>query len=62
MRILYAMSAFITAEPKTSTSKRAATTLVPTVTIGITTLLSLTALTSAGYGPLPQQLAETMVT
>ena len=62
MRILDAVSAFITAEPETSFPKRAATVLVPTATIGITTLLSLTALTAAGYGPLPQQLAETMVT
>ena len=62
MRILDAMSAFITAEPKTSMPKRAATILVPTVTIGITTLLSLTALTASGYAPLPQQLADTMVT
>ena len=61
MRILDAVSAFITADPKTSMPKRAAT-WVPTATIGITTLLSLAALTAAGYGPLPQQLAETLVT
>ena len=62
MRIHNAVSTFITAEPKTSFPKRAATILVPTATIGTTILLSLTALTAAGHGPLPQALAETMVT
>ena len=62
MRILEAVSAFITAESETFSPKRAATVLVPTATIGTTILLSLTALTAAGHGPLPQALAETMVT
>ena len=62
MRIHDAVSAFITAEPKTSFPKRAAMILVPTATIGTTVLLSLTALTAAGHGPLPQEVAESMVT
>ena len=62
MRILEALSAFITAESETSFPKRAVTVLVPTATIGTTILLSLTAVTAAGHGPLPQGVAETMVT
>ena len=56
------VSTFITADPNTSFSKRAATILVPTATIGTTILLSVTALTAAGHGPLPQGVAETIVT
>ena len=56
------VSTFITADPKTSFPKRMATVLVPTATIGTTILLSLTALTASGHGPLPQGVAETMVT
>ena len=62
VRIHDAVSTFITAEPKTSFPKRVTTILVPTATIGTTVLLSLTALTAAGHGPLPQGVAETMVT
>ena len=61
MRIQDAVSAFITAEPETSLSKRTATGIVPRTTIGITALLAVTAATAAGQGPLPQQLAETLM-
>ena len=61
MRIRDAVTAFIMAEPETSFPKRA-TILVPRATIGTTALLSLAAVTAAGHGPLPQQLAETLVT
>ena len=62
MRIQDAVSAFIMAEPETSLPKRAATIHLPRVTIGATALLALTVLTAAGHGPLPQQVAETLVT
>ena len=62
MRIRDAVTAFILAEPETSFPKRAATILVPRATIGATALLALTASTAAGHGPLPQQVAETLVT
>ena len=62
MRIRDAVTAFIMAEPETSFPKRAATILVPRATIGTTALLALTAATAAGHGPLPQQVAETLVT
>ena len=62
MRIHDPVSAFIMAEPETSFPKRAATILVPRATIGATALLALTAATAAGHGPLPQQVAETLVT
>ena len=62
MRIQDAVSAFITAEPETSLPKRAATIHLPRVTIGATALLALAAITAAGYGPLPQQAAETLIT
>ena len=62
MRIRDAATAFIMAEPETSFPKRAATILVPRTTIGAAALLSLVAVTAAGHGPLPQQLAETLVT
>ena len=62
MRIRDAVTAFIMAEPETSFPKRAATILVPRATIGATALLALTALTAGGHGPLPQQVAETLVT
>ena len=62
MRIRDAVTAFIMAEPETSFPKRAATILVPRATIGATALLALTAITAAGHGPLPQQVAETLVT
>ena len=61
MRIHNALSTFITADPKTSFPKRVATVLVPTATIGTTILLSLTAVTAAGHGPLPQGVAESIV-
>ena len=61
MRIRDAVTAFILAEPETSFPKRAATILVPRATIGVTALLSLTAVTAAGHGPLPQRVAETLV-
>ena len=61
MRIQDAVSAFITAEPKTSLPKRMAAVIVPGTTIGITAVLALTAVTAAGHGPLPQHLAETLL-
>ena len=62
MRIRDAVTAFIMAEPQTSFPKKAATILVPRATIGATALLALTAVTAAGHGPLPQRVAETLVT
>ena len=62
MKIRDAVTAFIMAEPETSFPKRAATILVPRATIGAAALLSLTTVTAAGHGPLPQQLADTLVT
>ena len=61
MRIQDAVSAFITAEPETSLPKRMAAVIVPGTTIGITAVLALTAVTAAGHGPLPQQLAESLM-
>ena len=61
MRIADAISAFITADPQTSLTKRMAAVIVPGMTIGITAVLALTAVTAAGHGPLPQQLAETLL-
>ena len=61
MRIKDAVTAFIMAEPETSFPKRAATILVPRATIGAAALLSLTTVTAAGHGPLPQRVAETLV-
>lgn len=62
MRPHHALSAFITADPEESLAKKTATILLPRATIGATALLALTALTAAGHGPLPQQLAETLAT
>ena len=62
MRIRDAVTTFIMAEPETSFPKRAATILVPRATIGTTALLALAAVTASGHGPLPQQVAETLVT
>ena len=62
MRIRDAVTAFIMAEPETSFPKRAATIHLPRATIGATALLSLTTVTAAGHGPLPQKVAETLVT
>ena len=62
MRIREAVAAFIMAEPETSFPKRVATIYLPIATIGTTALLALTALTAAGHGPLPQRVAETLVT
>ena len=59
MKLIHALSAFITAEPWESLPKRTATILIPGATIGTTSMLAVTA---AGHGPLPQQLAETLVT
>lgn len=62
MKIRDAVSAFITAEPETSLSKRAVAILVPRTTFGVTAVLALTTVTAAGHGPLPQRAAETLVT
>ena len=61
MRITRAISAFITAEPETSLPKKTAFVLLPRATIGVTTLLAVTAVTADGLGPLPQQLAQTLM-
>ena len=61
MRIADAISAFITAHPETSLTKRTAAVIVPGTTIGITAVLALTAVTAAGHGPLPEQLAESLI-
>ena len=62
MKLIHALSAFITAEPWNSLPKRTATILIPGATIGTTSMLAVAAVTAAGHGPLPQQLAETLVT
>ena len=62
MKLLHALSAFITADPEESLPKRTTNVLIPRATIGTTSILALTALTAAGHGPLPQQLAETLAT
>ena len=62
MKLLHALSAFITADPEESLPKRTTNVLIPRATIGTTCILALTALTAAGHGPLPQQLAETLAT
>ena len=62
MRPHHALSAFITADPEESLTKKTATILLPRATIGTTAFLALTALTAAGHGPLPQQLAEALAT
>ena len=62
MRLLHALSAFITADPEESLPKRTTNVLIPRATVGTTSILALTALTAAGHGPLPQQLAETLAT
>ena len=62
MKLLHALSAFITADPEESLPKRTTNVLIPRATIGTTSILALTALTAAGHGPLPRQLAETLAT
>ena len=62
MKLLHSLSAFITADPEESLPKRTTNVLIPRATIGTTSILALTALTAAGHGPLPQQLAETLAT
>ena len=61
MRIQDAVSAFIAAEPEKSLPKRVVAVTVPGTTIGMTAILALTAITAAGHGPLPQNLAETLL-
>ena len=61
MRIQDAVSAFITAEPETSLPKKTLTILVPRATIGITAVLAVAAVTADGHGPLPRQLAQTLI-
>ena len=58
MRPHHALSDFIAAEPEESLPKRIAAVLLPRTTISATAVLALIAVTAAGQGPLPQQLAE----
>ena len=62
MKLLHALSAFITADPEESLPKKTTNVLIPRATIGTTCILALTTLTAAGHGPLPQKLAETLAT
>ena len=62
MKLLHALSAFITAGSEESLPKRTTNVLIPSATLGTTCILALTTLTAAGHRPLPQQLAETLAT